>query len=446
MAVSAAVFISLPKVKAADSITIVIDGRFFQPPDAPPFISNDRVMVPFRPIAEAMGASANWDGAQKKVSVALGNKYVEFVIGSATMNLVTVDANGGTVRTNVILDAPATLVNDNRAFVPIRALTEGLGASVQWMAESRTVMITSNVVRATPAPVATPTPFINPVFATTANFEIISGKRAQDMYDYPNHEVVFYFNSSDQNAVNSMPAVMQAAAGVKAKVWGVDTATSGSISSLNWVYSFISRNSQGPALFFLYNINQTTKVIAQTAFNDQNLLYTLFDNWNRNNFTNALTPTATPAPTGSVTPTPTFTRDFTSPFAKITKPDAIDYYENNDTFILLFFNNQRSDFNQSKLDAYMQAIYLADEDYGYQYSMPVYYINDADSLDDYSWFGADLYADYRSNYYTDTDYSKYIPNPCLFFVSKQTVMNEDRSLGVGYLADQILNFFNNNMS
>jgi len=119
-------------------------------------------------------------------------------------------------------------------------------------------------------------------------------------------------------------------------------------------------------------------------------------------------------------------------------------YENNDTFILLFFNNQRSDFNQSKLDAYMQAVYLADEDYGYQYRMPVYYINDADSLDDYTWFGADSYADYRSSYYTD--YSKNIPNPCLFFVNNQTVANEDRSLGIGTLADIILRFLNDNIS
>jgi len=416
MVISAAVFFSAPNAKAANSITILIDGNIFQPPDAQPYIASDRVMVPFRPIAEAMGASATWDEADQKVSIALGGKYVEFIIGSNTMSVVTTDANGGVANTNVTLDAPATLVNNNRAFVPIRALTEGLGATVQWVAESSTVMITSNIVRATPTPVPTPTPAINSAFATSASFEIISGTRAQFMYDNYNHEVLYYFNSSDPNAVSSLSAVLQAAQTVNDKVWGVDVNTSQNFGNLNWIYNYVDRTTQGPALFFLYNVNQTAQVIPVTAFNDQNLLNTAFQNWNRNYFTTpSLTPT--PTPSISVTPTGSPTPTFGAPFIPISKSDAMDKFDYGDHFILLYYNSSQSNFSQSKLTIMMNAVYNAGDD--------VYYFDDSQYLG-YSWFGGDNFNFSYLGSASDYDaYSRNIPNPCLFYIDSSTVINTD---------------------
>jgi len=435
MAISAAAFIALPKAKAADSsITILIDGQFFQPPDAQPYISNDRVMVPFRPIAEAIGASATWNEADQKVSVALGGKYVEFVIGSSVMNVVTTDSNGGAVTSTVTLDAPATLVNNNRAFVPIRALTEGLGASVQWVAESSTVIITSNTVRATPTPVFTPTPAVNPVFAATDNFEIISGTRAQFMYDNYNQVVIYYFDSSDPNAVSAMPAIMQAAKTVGAKVWGVDIRTSANVGNVNWVSRYLTQGTQGPALFFLYDINQTTNIIYQTSFTDQNQLNTMFQNWFRNIYSNpTLTPTPTPTPTGTITPTPL--PAFSDPFQKIAKYDTLDMWDNGSSFILLFFDSSRSDFNQSKLNTAMNAVYDAGE--------VVYYFDDA-TESDYNWFGGDYYSNLYSSGAYDSRYSTRIPNPCLFYVSDGTVMDTETIFSSrATLANSIYNFIEN---
>ena len=435
MAVSAAAFISVPKAKAANSISIVIDGIFFQPPDAQPYISNDRVMVPFRPIAEAMGATANWDQAAQAVSVSLGSKNVQFIIGSSSMDVVTTDPSGGIIRTTVTLDAPATLVNGNRAFVPIRALTEGLGATVQWVAESSSVIITSNVVRATPTPAFTPTPAVNPVFATTNAFEIVSGTRAQTMYDNYNHEVLLFFNSTDPNAVSAMPGILQAAASVPINqtVKGVDVSTSPNLSNLNWVYNYVNRGSNGPVLFFIYNINQQTKVLSLASFTDQNVLNTMFSNWYRNIYTNTmLTPTVTPTPTYYLTPTPTILPgNFKDPFSLTSKADAIDMYNRGDEFVLLYFDSSRSDYSQSKMNVAMQAVYDADE--------PVYYFDDS-KQGDYSWFGGDFYSGSYS-YFDSTNYSKNIPNPCMFFVDNGMVDYTEDTFRSSYnLTDRILNY------
>ena len=159
MGISATILLVSPHTAMAEPgpVTIIIDGRNFQPPDALPFIANDRVMVPFRPIAEALGASANWEGSTQRVTVALGNRHLEFFINGTVMNLTTTDSFGAPVRTAVPLDSPAVLVNNNRAFVPTRALSEGLGATVQWVEATRTVHITSNVPRVSPTPWPIPT-------------------------------------------------------------------------------------------------------------------------------------------------------------------------------------------------------------------------------------------------------------------------------------------------
>lgn len=90
--------------------------------DQPPSIINGRTMVPFRAIAEALGASVDWDSANNKVIIS-GKKKVELVIGSTTALV-----NGN----EFILDTPATVIG-GRTMVPIRFLGEALGAEVTYI-------------------------------------------------------------------------------------------------------------------------------------------------------------------------------------------------------------------------------------------------------------------------------------------------------------------------
>ena len=134
-------FLPLPNVKANEPITILIDGEIFHPPDIPPFISSNRVMVPFRPIAEALGAEGDWEPDLQRVTISLRNRQISFFMGGRVMFLTITDEFGNVGNPTLHLDVPATLVNNNRAFVPVRAVSEALGASVEWIDESRTVII-----------------------------------------------------------------------------------------------------------------------------------------------------------------------------------------------------------------------------------------------------------------------------------------------------------------
>lgn len=85
-------------------------------------LKEGRSLVPFRAIGEALMAQVEWDESARKVTLTLGDKAVQLVIGDSTAYV------NGNART---LDVPAMLV-ENRTMVPLRFISESLGASVQW--------------------------------------------------------------------------------------------------------------------------------------------------------------------------------------------------------------------------------------------------------------------------------------------------------------------------
>lgn len=121
-------------VYAADdnSVSVVVNGESVTF-DQSPVIENGRTLVPFRGVLEKMGATVEWDGVSQKVTCTLDDKKVSLVIGSDKMT--TADGE-------LTLDAPAKIINA-RTMVPIRAISEGLGAQVDWDGNSRVVTVTS---------------------------------------------------------------------------------------------------------------------------------------------------------------------------------------------------------------------------------------------------------------------------------------------------------------
>ena len=99
--------------------------------DQAPVIHLGRTMVPLRAIFEALGASVDWNGATRTVTSRKGNNTIELTIDSDVLY-----KNGEPV----YLDVPAMLVN-NRTLVPVRAVSEALGADVDWNGETRSVLI-----------------------------------------------------------------------------------------------------------------------------------------------------------------------------------------------------------------------------------------------------------------------------------------------------------------
>ncbi|MBA1336576.1 MAG: hypothetical protein HPY66_3011 [Firmicutes bacterium] len=94
--------------------------------DVPPSIIDDRTMVPARFVAESMGADVEWNGKTSTVRITLGEKVLNLVIGQR-------DEAAG-------LDVPARIV-EGRTMVPVRYISEALGASVNWLPETRSVEI-----------------------------------------------------------------------------------------------------------------------------------------------------------------------------------------------------------------------------------------------------------------------------------------------------------------
>ena len=103
--------------------------------DVPAMLIDDRTMVPFRAICEALDATVEWDDATQTVTVVKEETTLELQIGNPIIK-----KNGK----NKVLDVPAQLVED-RTLVPVRAVAEGLGAIVEWDDPTQTVTITQPV-------------------------------------------------------------------------------------------------------------------------------------------------------------------------------------------------------------------------------------------------------------------------------------------------------------
>ena len=101
--------------------------------DVPPTIESGRTLVPLRTIFEAMGATVNWNAASSTVKATKGSSTITLPVGSRTATV-----NGK----NVSLDVPAKIVN-SRTLVPLRFVSESLGAQVDWNNTERLVTITA---------------------------------------------------------------------------------------------------------------------------------------------------------------------------------------------------------------------------------------------------------------------------------------------------------------
>lgn len=92
--------------------------------DAAPLISQNRTMVPLRFIAEAFGADVSWAQDTKTVTIVIDGKVL-------------------TMRINQDLEGfgAAPIISSGRTMVPIRYISEELGANVIWVPSTKTVAI-----------------------------------------------------------------------------------------------------------------------------------------------------------------------------------------------------------------------------------------------------------------------------------------------------------------
>lgn len=112
---------------AVPALSVQLSGKTLTFPDVQPFFENGRTMVPFRTVAEALGAEVGYDSGT--VSASLDGTVCRFAIGGDTLTVS--DRVTGKVLNTVPLDA-SPIEKDGRTCVPVRFLAESLGLTVEW--------------------------------------------------------------------------------------------------------------------------------------------------------------------------------------------------------------------------------------------------------------------------------------------------------------------------
>ncbi len=117
---------------AEDAITVTIDD-VVQSYEVSPVIKDGRALVPVRAIFESLGAKVEWDGEARTVT----GKTDDITV------VLAIDSTEATVNDEkTSLDVPAQII-DSYTFVPARFVSEALKYDVEWIADTKTVAITT---------------------------------------------------------------------------------------------------------------------------------------------------------------------------------------------------------------------------------------------------------------------------------------------------------------
>lgn len=121
---------SIVKADQITKITFTIDstkysvGQLAKQTDVPPVVQNQRTLVPIRVVAEALGAKVDWNNDTQTVTITLNGKVLTMTLGK------TIEG----------MDVAAQAMN-GRTMVPLRYVSEALGAYVMWFGEDQRIEI-----------------------------------------------------------------------------------------------------------------------------------------------------------------------------------------------------------------------------------------------------------------------------------------------------------------
>ncbi len=132
---ASAIIASMSAVSAQNNTpSVTVNGAKLEFTDnVTPFIDeeSERTLVPMRDIFEAVGAVVQWDESTQTVIAVKDSSFVTLQIGSEKAFVNSEEKQ---------LDVKA-LIKDDRTFVPLRFVSEALGAEVEWDNDNYTVVI-----------------------------------------------------------------------------------------------------------------------------------------------------------------------------------------------------------------------------------------------------------------------------------------------------------------
>lgn len=116
-------------------LSVVVNGKEVISP-YPTKLIEGRTFLVLRDITDAMGATTTWDNKSKTASITLEDREVEFTVGATTYKV-----NGKTYNLNAEPAFLEKVNNENKTYIPVAALSEGLDFFVQYQAKSKIVFI-----------------------------------------------------------------------------------------------------------------------------------------------------------------------------------------------------------------------------------------------------------------------------------------------------------------
>lgn len=117
----------------ANTAKIAINGEI----RAEGFIDNGTTYIPLRSVSETLGAIVDWDSSTKTATLSKGYTTIVQRIGSDTAR----------VNNKIVQIGAAAQIKNGSTYVPLRFVSENLGAAVNWDSKIRTVQITAEGVK-----------------------------------------------------------------------------------------------------------------------------------------------------------------------------------------------------------------------------------------------------------------------------------------------------------
>ena len=132
--VGAAILCKAQTIKlTAGNKTAAVDGKRVDMPAAP-YIRQDRLLVPVRAVADALGCTVAWDAAAGTATLASEEAVLALTTHSRIMQ-----AGGKPVE----MDTAPEIVGSGTMMIPVRYIAEALRCKVTWEASTRTATITA---------------------------------------------------------------------------------------------------------------------------------------------------------------------------------------------------------------------------------------------------------------------------------------------------------------
>lgn len=121
--------------KAGVPISVVVGGKEIIT-DYAPVIKKGRTFLSLRDVTDALGADLQWDAATNTATISLADKTVAITVGADTISI-----NGNSVPLNAEPAYLQQFSGEKKTYVPLAALSDGLGFQVVYRENLKTAFI-----------------------------------------------------------------------------------------------------------------------------------------------------------------------------------------------------------------------------------------------------------------------------------------------------------------